>query len=99
VAGGVNIDGVQLQTLKSDVASLAVSIDQIAHGAYVTKTMFTTTQASSATAMDDLLHVLVSAADTMQSCAQNLVTYLDKVFIEYEALDLSLAVHVNRPQQ
>jgi len=92
---GIHIDGEQLKFLQTQVSALAVSVGEVAHGAYITDTMFTTTQAQSAQAMDETLHVLVETADAMYDCAQKLADYLDLIFIEFEATDLSLAEHVN----
>jgi hypothetical protein len=92
---GIHIDDEQLKSVKNQVSALATSIDQIAHGAYITQTMFTQTQAASAAAMDDVLHVLVNAADTMFQCAQGLANYLGTILDEYNATDLSLTQHVN----
>jgi hypothetical protein len=97
--GGIHIDGDQLLEVQGKVAGLAVEVGEIARGAYVTETLFTQSQGRSVGTMDDVLHVLAEAADAMQDCAQKLADYLDRIFIEFEATDLSLVAHANLPHE
>mgnify|MGYP001169649148 CR=1 FL=1 len=97
----IHINEQQLKELTGRFTTLATSIGQVANGAYVTDTMFTTTRATSATAMDASLHVLVDAAQAMQRSAQGLADYLARVIVEFDQTDLKLAAaaqpHANRP--
>jgi hypothetical protein len=95
VGGTIHIDGDQLLEVQGKVEGLAVAVGEIARGAYVTETLFMQSQGRSTGAMDDVLHVLAEAANAMQDCAQKLADYLARIFIEFEATDLSLVAHVN----
>ena len=92
----IQVNAQEMGVLKSQLSDIQAKMLEVAGSAYVTQSLFVISKGRAVNAMNDLLAVLVTCGEQLETVVQQTTTFLAQAVDDFEQTDTRLATKISR---